>query len=179
MTCMTSATFISTRRLSTMAARHPFSSRRSGPAPRRRSGEPPSGGQVEFLEVAHQHRRTEQMIHWILKIPAAAAHASRPPGRDPLRPSSAGRDQFRGDRHPRLVLAVLRRSRSTGSRGDAPAEARLSASIIKSNSIRCSSTDGRWLHDEHIRPPHVLLDLHVASPSEARDCATPRVRPRK
>ncbi len=61
------------------------------------------------------------------------------------------------------------------------AEARLSASIISSNSIRCSSTGWQvGCNHENVRAAHVLLDLHVSlAVLEARDLRLAALNPKK
>ena len=138
--CITSLTSISTRRLSTMA-----SGESSFLAKARARSTPPASGEttvrfadILLLEIIDQHGRCVQVIHRhvevalnLRRVQIERQRAVRAGGLHQIG------DQLRGNRHARLVLAVL--ARVTVVRHTAvirQAEARLNASIIISNSIR-------------------------------------------
>ncbi len=165
-TCITSATFISTRRLSTMArAASTFFAKN-----RARSTPPASGEttvkirQRQLPKVIHQHRRSEQMIHRdiekSLQLRRMQIHNQRP-----VRPRGGQQigHQLRRNRTARLVLAVLPGIPEVRNhRRDAPRRSALQRIDHQQqlHQVLVHRT-ARRLHHEHIGAAHVLLNLDV------------------
>ena len=143
---MTSVWFAATRRLSMMASVAP-EPLRVGAGALHAAGVGRDDRQVggfEVAQIANDHRRREEVVDRDVEetLDLRGVQVDREHAVGAGRGDQVGH-QLRGDRHARLVLAVLPRVAVVREHGgDAAADARLNASIMMSSSIRLSFTGG-------------------------------------